>query len=269
MPDKESELMVFIISGTIIFLLVALFLVSFLFLFRKRQNQNKKEKEKMKSEFAQEMLQAQLEIQEQTFKSISQEIHDNIGQLLSLAKLNLSRYEIDGQMSGESLLTTSELVSKAAADLRDLSKTLDTDAISGIGLLRSIETELQLVEKTTGIKTMFSVEGSTMTLQPQHELILFRIVQEALHNSIKHTKAEQLRVQAVFTIQNLQLIISDNGCGFDATTTVPLGSGLRNMQARSKLIGAGWQLTSNPQQGTCIILTIPLNQKHDNNSIGR
>ncbi len=227
------------------------------------------EADETKKQFQETLLQAQLEIQEQTFKSISQEIHDNIGQLLSLAKLNLSRYEIDGQMSGESLLTTSELVSKAAADLRDLSKTLDTDTIAGIGLLRSIETELQLVEKTTAIKTSFAVEGSSVLLQPQHELILFRIVQEALHNAIKHAKPNLLSVQAVFNDHKLQLTICDDGTGFDTTSTNSFGSGLRNMKARSKLVGAGWQLTSNAQQGTCIILTIPLNQHHDNNSIGR
>ena len=147
MSGNESELIVFIITGTIIFLLVALFMVSFLFLYRKRQHHHLKEKEQMKNEFKQELLRTQLEIQEQTFKTISQEIHDNIGQMLSLAKMNLSKFEIDRHNSDEAVLSAKNLVSRAVSELRELSKTLNTDTISSIGLIKSIELELQLVEK--------------------------------------------------------------------------------------------------------------------------
>jgi signal transduction histidine kinase len=258
--DKESELIVFIITGTIILLLVALFMVSFLFLYRKRQHQHRKEKEHMTNEFRQELLRTQLEIQEQTFKTISQEIHDNIGQMLSLAKMNLSKFEIDRHNSDEAVLNAKNLVSQAVSELRDLSKTLNTDTISTIGIIKSIELELQLVEKTTGIKTKLEEEGDLLTLQPQQELILFRIVQEALHNSIKHAAPSLLLVKSVYHNEVLTLIISDNGTGFDLANTVSLGSGLRNMQSRSKLIGANWSLQSSPAAGTQIHITIPTKQ---------
>src|SRR4030095_12429387 len=82
-----------IIATSLVFLLLGVFLVSFLIFHKRKQKANKKEKEKLQSQFQQELLRTQLEIQEQTLKNISQEIHDNIGQVLSLAKLNLNRMD--------------------------------------------------------------------------------------------------------------------------------------------------------------------------------
>jgi two-component system, NarL family, sensor kinase len=257
MSAEESNFIIFIITGTIIFLLVALFMVSFLFLYRKRQHRHLKEKEEMKNEFKQELLRTQLEIQEQTFKTISQEIHDNIGQMLSLAKMNLSKFEIDRFNSDEAVLSAKDLVSQAVSSLRDLSKTLNTDTISSIGFIKAIELELQLVEKTTGIKTIMQTTGLLQKIQPQEELILFRIVQESLHNSIKHASANLLSVRANFENDLLLLTVSDNGIGFNYSANHGEGSGLRNMQSRSKLIGADWRLRSAPDKGTEIKITIP------------
>lgn len=222
--------------------------------------------------FRQELLRAQMEIQEQTFKTISQEIHDNIGQMLSLAKMNLSKFEIDREHSDEAVLSAKDLVSHAVSSLRDLSKTLNTDTIATIGLMKSIELELQLVEKTAFVKTAIEINGIQQKLEPQKELILFRIVQESLHNSIKHAVPTQLYVQANFKNDFLQLSICDDGSGFIYSDTNENGSGLRNMQSRSKLINAEWTLETAPGQGTKIHLTIPITigkkLQHDNYSIG-
>jgi signal transduction histidine kinase len=269
MSTQESNFIIFIVTGTAIFLLVALFMVSFLFLYRKRQNRHVKEKEQMKNEFKQELLQAQLEIQEQTFKTISQEIHDNIGQMLSLAKLNLSKFEMDRDNSDEAVLSAKDLVSHAVTSLRDLSKTLNTDTISTIGLVKSIELELQLVEKTTGIETRMQTNGHSTKLSPQQELILFRIVQEGLHNSIKHASPTLLSVDANFENDLFHLVVADDGKGFNNALDHVDGSGLRNMESRSKLIGAEWNLESTPGKGTQIHITIPTKLQHDHNSPGR
>ena len=206
----------------------------------------------MQSEFQNELLRTQMEIQEQTFKTISQEIHDNIGQVLSLAKMNLSKFEMDRLNSDEAVLSAKSLVSKAVSDLRDLSKTLNADTISTVGLLKSIDLELQLVEKTTGIKTSMQEKGNPHLLSPQQELILFRIVQESLHNSIKHASPTLLSVVANFENGNFYLTVADDGTGFDFSTIHGGGSGLHNMQSRSKLIGAEWKLESATGKGTKI-----------------
>ena len=269
MPEEKSAIIQIVIVGSIILALVAIFIVSFMFAYTKRHNRYLMERKEMQSQFEQELLRTQMEIQEQTFKTISQEIHDNIGQMLSLAKLNLSKFEIDRQNSDDAVLSAKDLVSHAVTSLRDLSKTLNTDTISTIGLVKSIELELQLVEKTTGIKTRMQTNGHSTKLLPQQELILFRIVQEGLHNSIKHASPTLLSVDANVENDLFQLTVADDGKGFDNTVKHAEGSGLRNMQSRSKLIGAEWNLKSALGKGTQIHITIPTNHQHDDDSPGR
>ncbi len=226
--------------------------------YRYKQKKNLQEKLDLINAFQQELLRTQLEIQEQTFKTISQEIHDNIGQVLSLAKMNLATSDIEQEhKSAEKVFTAKDLVSKAIQDLRDLSRTLNTETIVSMGLLKAVETELQLIQKTASLETAMNVDGTVSRLEPQKELILFRIVQEALHNVIKHSNAHQVTVDALYSNQYLYLKISDDGHGFNITEETA-GSGLRNMQSRAKLIGAEWNISSNGQ-GTLINISIPIN----------
>jgi two-component system, NarL family, sensor kinase len=261
MPGEKSAIIQIVVAGTIVFALLAIVFVAFLFLYRERHNRHLTQLKEMESQFQQELLQTQMEIQEQTFKIISQEIHDNIGQMLSLAKMNLSKFEIDRLHSDDAVLSAKDLVSKSVASLRDLSKTLNTDTISTLGLIRSIEVELELVEKTTGIKISIAVTGEPWRLLPQHELILFRIVQESLHNSIKHAAPTRLSVFGKFEPQQFSLAVTDNGTGFSPLDPRTEGSGLRNMQSRSKLIGAAWRIDSTPNGGTTMQITVPINQR--------
>jgi signal transduction histidine kinase len=267
---ETIEINVFIIVGIMLLLLLVAFIINFVIMYRKNQFKNLIKEQSLRHQFQQEIIKTQMEIQEQTFKTISQEIHDNIGQMLSLAKMNLSKFEIDRQNSDEAVLSAKNLVSHAVNSLRDLSRTLNTDTISTIGLLKSIELELQLVEKTTGIKTAIEIKGQAQRLEPQKELILFRIVQESLHNSMKHASPEHLNVHANFAESILHLSVCDDGTGFVYTANEH-GSGLRNMQSRSKLINAGWSLESSPGNGTKIHLTIPIaigtKLQHDNPGI--
>ena len=114
-----------------------------------KQNDMLLNEQKIKSDFQQTLLQTQLEIQEQTLKTISEEIHDNIGQALSLAKLKLNTVDFTKQEQLIEKITDSKnLVSKAIQDLRDLSRSLNTDNIAAMGLIRAIEYELELFRKS-------------------------------------------------------------------------------------------------------------------------
>ena len=103
--------------------------------------------------------------------------------------------------------------------------------------------------------------GHSLQLSPQQELILFRIVQESLHNSIKHASPTLLSVVANFEDEKFHLTVADNGKGFNFSTVDAEGSGLRNMQSRSKLIGAEWKLESASGKGTLIHITIHTKQQ--------
>lgn len=224
--------------------------------------------QKMKNEFQQTLLQTQLEIQEQTLKTISEEIHDNVGQVLSLAKLNLNTMDISktAQLQGK-IDSALAQVSKAINDLRDLSKSFNTDNISAIGLVRAVEYELDMIKKTGLHKTSFNVEGKIKRLEPQKELILFRIVQETLHNIIKHAGASSIWISARYTENDLELEINDNGKGFDTAAAgdqdTGSGLGIRNMNNRARLIGAEFNLSSIKDEGTSVAIVLPFVSKQN------
>ena len=269
MPNDEFTS--FIIAGTVVFSLLVLIIILFLFQIQKRNQNFRFEKTRLEHQYQQELLQTQLEIQEQTLKNISLEIHDNVGQVLSLAKLNLNTMDIakTEQLQGKIDNTLSQ-VSKAINDLRDLSKSFNTDNITAIGLVRAIENELEMIKKTDFLKTEFKNTGVTKKLEPQKELILFRIVQEALHNIIKHAGAKTVKVSATYTDKELELQIMDDGKGFDLSPLnkegeTGFGLGLRNMQNRAKLIGAEFIINSNTGGGTLVKIVLPFDNNKQNN----
>lgn len=252
----------YLIGATIIFILF--FLVFFLFyrnVMRKR-NEMYLNEEKLKTNFQQAILQSQLEIQEQTFKNISQEIHDNIGQALTLAKLNLNTLPAINEQQQEKISTSKSIISKVISDLRDLSRSLNTDYVAEMGLQLALEYELGLINKSGVIQTNLHTSGEPFRMEQQHELILFRIVQEALNNIMKHAEAATISARLNYGIDKIELLLTDDGKGFSLTEgnigKLP-GMGLRNMQNRAKLIGAVFCMSSTPGSGTELKITVPRN----------
>jgi two-component system NarL family sensor kinase len=216
-------------------------------------------------------MRSQIEIQEQTFQNISQEIHDNIGQVLSLAKLNLGTMDTNQPETLQQKIDDSKkLVGKAIQDLRDLSKSLNTDYVSDMGLLRAVEYELEMIGKGGMFSTQLTLEGLPAKLDSQKELIIFRIIQEVINNIIKHSKANKILVQVAYLPGNFSIAITDNGTGFDLSLlqgeNSQFGLGLRNMHKRSQLIGASFSITSTLGTGTTVTVSLPLSVSPLNNA---
>lgn len=271
MSDERTEIILIIITGTIILSVLAFFIVLFIAYYRRKSIKQKKERELIAQLYQQELLRSQLEIQEQTLKNISQEIHDNIGQALSLAKLTLNTMlPVEDERLKQKIINSKDLVSKSIADLRDLSRSLDTDYVKEMGLQRAIEYELEIMHKTETIATKLIVEGNRIRLEKQKELILFRIIQETLNNTIKHAEATELTINIYYRTSEMELQISDNGKGVDLT---PLnegnknnfGLGIRNMHNRARLIGATFNMDSTLGKGTCVQIILPTeNNNYEN-----
>ena len=265
--ETSESLKQLIYGGTIAFLILAGFVIFFLVMYMRRKTKNMLEKQQMKSEFSQTLLQTQLEIQEQTLKNISQEIHDNIGQALSLAKLNLNTMPAtNDEALQQKILNSKELVSKAITDLRHLSRSLDTDYVQEMGLQRAIEYEMEMIKKTGTIDTSLIVEGSLFRLDKQKELILFRIVQETFNNIIKHAGAKTLTVNINYAPALFTLAIIDDGKGMDLQPLSEeknnnFGLGIGNMQSRAKLIGADFKMASSLGKGTEVKINLPIENK--------
>jgi len=262
MPKESREIIIALIAGTSTLLLLGVLMISFLVLYRNRHRKLLREREQLRLSYERELLKSQLEIQEQTFRHISQEIHDNIGQMLSLAKLNLSTMDPAQQISLEQKITDSKkLVSQAIYDLRNLSHGLNTDYVADMGLPRAIEHELEMIRKSGDQETVFETEGNAYRIDKQREVIIYRIVQETLNNILKHAASRKIIIHLHYSLEEITLTITDNGKGFDLT---PLdidksyGLGIKNMYNRARLMGARFQISSTLGEGTSVVVTVPV-----------
>ena len=264
MSEASTNVLFVVIIGTILFLFLVIFIFSFFILHMRRNKRYRDERDKLLQSFQEELLRSQLEIQEQTFAHVSQEIHDNIGQVLSLARLNISALSLEKTIVDDRVDSVKDLISKAIADLRNLSKTLNRDYFADRGLIKSIRTELEIVRKSGKHAISFHNEGEIPGINPEIELILFRIFQEALNNTIKHSGATDIKVVLHFSQNHIWMEIIDNGVGFDISTLESqsnnqVGMGIRSMQKRAKLIGAALNVETCSGVGTTIKIRCPFN----------
>ncbi|MDQ6762370.1 MAG: histidine kinase [Bacteroidota bacterium] len=250
-----------IVMSTIFLLIVATGIVVLVLVYQKKQLQYLGEREQLKVTFDKEILESKLDIQEQTFKNISQEIHDNIGQILSLAKITVNTIDCKEDDSLQEKTTAcAELIGKAINDLRNLSRSLNADSILAMGLIKSIEYELGLIKNTGKFDTTLMLEGTPYTLSQKQELVLFRIFQEAINNIIKHSKASEINMNITYNSANFIMHIYDNGIGFNtsaASEKASSSSGIRNIRSRAGVIGANCKINSEEGKGTRVIITLP------------
>jgi signal transduction histidine kinase len=260
---ENTEAPVIFIIGTLTFLVFIFFLVLIVIEYRKRQLRHITEQLKLKHQYENELLQTQLEVQEQSFKYVSEEIHDNIAQTLSLAKLKL--YKTIDKISDEKLKTgleaSNELVGNALNDLRNLSHILNGGLISKLSLGESIEKELGYVSDVKDIRTLLTINGAPYEPGAEKKLIIFRIVQEALNNAIKHGEAKEINIDLTYEPDRIVIKIMDKGKGFDVEQIKSSkGLGLHNMSVRAKMLG-DITFQSEREKGTSITLNINTHEK--------
>lgn len=260
MPPTNSQFNIFIIA-VILMILVLLFFIGAIFhLYRKRQFAYLTQLEQMKLMHEKDILKTELEIQEQTFQNISREIHDNIGQKLSLAKLHLNTLRFSNpEFAEKQVLESVDIITQSIRDLSDISRSMSTELILNNGLIRALEFEMEQLEKSGIYQIELAVTGESVFLPPQTELLIFRIIQEALNNIIKHAKADHISIKMQYSVKELDLSISDNGTGF-FPETVQKSNGLFNMKKRAEMINGHFNISSTPGTGTIINIQIPLHE---------
>jgi len=258
----EINKVALIIGGVALLSILVVFIILFISLYQKRYYTNLKEKQELQSSFQQELLKTRLEIQEETFRNISQEIHDNIGQALSFVKLNLNLVDPhNAAVVIDKLSESKNLLTKTIQDLRDLARSLNTDFVSEIGLQVAIEQLLQILDKTGQYKTSIFVKGTLFKNNAQRELVVYRIVQELLNNIVKHAQASAIDIEMHYLSEKLIITVKDNGKGFDVKAARSIENknslGLRNMANRMNMITGSIGISSTPGGGTNAVIELP------------
>lgn len=246
------------IFGGLIICGLSLIFIFFFVIFRQRQNNLVNKQKIMREEFEKQLLQAQLEIQEQTFNNISGEIHDNVGQILSLVKVQLNIIDQSEILDKTLLGYAKDSVSVAMRDLRDISKSLSAERIQLLSLFQITGHELERINRVGLMSTSIELAGKEQDVQSQKKLIVFRIIQEALQNILKHSKANKIDTNFHYEREHLRIEISDNGVGFEMDFLKSSeGLGLRNIINRAALIGGEARINSIINIGTNITIISP------------
>src|SRR5450432_2818433 len=259
MPFAGEEAKLTILLGTTIILLFGIALIALLGIFNKKSQLNQKEKEILRATYEKTILQSQLEIQEQTFSVISGELHDNVGQVLSLAKVQINIMNESDNLNKTMLNEVKENIGKALTDLRDIAKGLNTERIRSLSLYDTVVQELDRIGKTGIYRTVINKNGLEFQLDDQKKLILFRIIQESIQNCIKHAEASEIQVSFGYEPTELKVCIKDNGKGFNPEDIMQreVGLGLINMKSRAGLAGGIVSVDSKWKEGTSVNISIP------------
>jgi signal transduction histidine kinase len=249
MEQTNSEIII-IITSTVIVLFITVGLILLFSVFQKRKNELLIEQERAKEDFEREITESQIEIREETLRNISWELHDNIGQLLTLAKIQLQN------ASKENIKEVSETISKGLAEVRALSKLINPEAINNINLREAVQLEIDRFNRLNFIESSLLLLGDEKEVDKKATIVIFRILQEFFSNTIKHSRASRLDVSLNYTASHLLIVAKDNGIGF-LSEEKKEGIGLLNIKNRAKLIGAEAVFSSDTNKGT----TLKINYK--------
>lgn len=243
MQQQGSEIL--IVSIAVISLIVICLIILFT-VFQRRKNKLLVDKEEQRKHFEREIAETQIEIREETLRNISWELHDNIGQLLTLAKIQLQN------ATPESITEISSTITQSLTELRALSKLINPEFIKNIELKEAIQLEIERFNRLNYIKANLIEKGNSLIIDQKHGIIIFRMLQEFFSNTIKHSKASNLDVTLHYKVNELEIVAKDNGVGFEKDKIYAKGIGLENMKKRAEIIGAEANLTSVPKEGTCL-----------------
>ena len=258
MQVENYQIVTGVVVAIIVFMLAGFFIMLLINYSNNRKKKFIEEKQLLETNFNEQLLRSRLEMQEHTFDSISSEIHDNVGQILSLAKVQLNIMEQNGNLDKTMLTEAKESVSKALADLRDIAKSLNPERVQSSTLQEITGNELQRIRRSGIMLTSLQVEGEVQVMQEQKKLIIFRIIQEALQNILKHSKAKNIDVIFQYETDKLKVVIADDGTGFDKELLSGKdGLGLQNIMNRAALIGGQAGINSIINKGTTVTIIAP------------
>lgn len=257
MSDATSILI--LLFSTLLFTLFAVFTMLFIALQKKKQHRFIIEKQEMEHRYRSELMQSRLEVQEQTLKNLSAELHDNIAQVLGMAKMQIHVLGEDVAEDKKGMVVeTAQMVGNAIKDIRGMSHMMNGAYVLKTGLRESIEKDLARISSALRIKCNFSLTGQPFNLHEDRELILFRVIQECVANAVKHGSPYSINVSLSYQSGRLSVEITDDGKGFDPKQdNKAAGLGLMNIKERVRLLKGNVHISSEIEKGTRIQLDIP------------
>ncbi len=264
--DLEIKNLKFIqLSGGITFVLLIIILI---IIVQKRLVQNRLANQKINDLLQQQeinSLQGVLAGQEKERQRIATDLHDKLGAILGMVKLHFSaveeRIDVLRDDNKKQYDKANELLDKASTEVRNISHNLLSGVLVKFGLVPALQDLKDTVEATGKLKVQLVAGDQTGgRLSGEQELQVYRIVQELISNILKHAKATEAVIQLNRTNGEINLIVEDNGVGFDVEAArQKQGIGLKNLEARAAKLKAKLHFDSGKGAGTTVSVDIPLN----------
>ncbi len=244
--NDEAQIALTVVVGTLLLMLLLGTVVLLLVVSTNRRHRHRVALAEADLRREQEVLMVEREATRHTLNDIARELHDNVGQLLTVAQLGVDRVLADGATDSR-LLAARDTLEQSIGEVRRLGRDLNTDLWQQRTLVDAISLEADRIERVARVRVHLVVQGAAPVLPPDHTTILFRVLQEMVNNALKHSRADTVTI----TLNEgppWSIKLADNGRGFDAATTAGNG-GLVNIRRRCTLIGLEATCTTAPGQG--------------------
>ncbi len=245
-----SEVDLLLIFSTIIILIVVLMMLFIYIYFLRQKSKLIIENKEKKLKFEQELAQSLIEMKEQTLNFVGQELHDDIGQKLSVAMLLAAKAQtVRNDTENNDLNEIRMILGECIRDIRNLSRTFMTNHIEHFGLVESLKMEVDRLQRLDFVSVNFHYNNFDVDINRKDSVILFRMIQECIHNSLEHSKAKNLEINLIDSDDELNVTVSDNGIGMKESQIVA-GGGLSNMKNRAAMINAVFEISGGDAPGT-------------------
>lgn len=272
MQDQYPEIYIQFLTSILLAVILIGTTVLIILLYQKRKISQKKAVQDLKSQFEKELIQTQLDIQEQLLTDVSMELHDNIGQVMLLAKVNLTLLEKqlkDAELSNLAADTKSQ-ITKALNDITELSRSMHSDRVQNIGIFTLLHNDFESLSKKGLFKFNYSSEideAIEYSISRDKQLTIYRTMQEVVKNIIKHAEATEVDLVIKNVEHCISITITDNGKGInpgfknnDTMQPANNGIGITSMKKRVEWIKGSFEIGNHEPAGTKVTLLIPIEE---------
>jgi signal transduction histidine kinase len=207
----------------------------------------------------QEKVQSEINTLEKERSRVSRDLHDELGPLLLSVKYNLNSFDTDDEKISGTIRQSDETLTRIIGRVREISNDLLPDALLRKGLAGALKESIEKICSRTQLTVEFRCAGMPQ-LSLEKSVSVFRIVQEIIHNTLKHAQATKLLVELKCEAGQVVLLTEDDGCGFNQSSALKefKGIGLRSLLSRADLLNGNMYLDSKTGKGTRYIFEIPV-----------
>lgn len=263
--SSQFELGDIIVTSMLGMLILALSLVLFFIVYQRKLFQQQQELQRKENEYQQRLLRASLLSQEKERNRIGKDLHDEIGVLLSTAKLYYKHLnqDLDSVKYNEIKEKVQHMLDETMTSIRRISHDLQPVVLEQLGLIEAIDNILERFNQHEKLDISFE-HDLRITLSKEYQLNWYRIVQELINNTIKHAHAQTISIQLFNEQDKVKLIYTDDGIGLSTGHDRQIGLGLKNLESRLKLMDGEWNFPENQTKGFKVTMSATINSEENN-----